>query len=187
MTSDRVRDLAEVYRLDTADKLPVPLPAGEAGDGLPAWSQWPAEMKQAFKDMEPAAVYVAGADGPEPRRWGDNMGAWPVLLGITKRWDDTITPNMDRFSPMRWRGVLFRVWTLSPEHAKRLLRLMDGLIRDRVEQLRGSWLDFGPDFDRATFAGEVATMAKRAGIAAWDDEDFYREIRRMAKKNGERA
>ncbi|MGE3064145.1 MAG: hypothetical protein AB7K67_01045 [Hyphomicrobiaceae bacterium] len=176
--------LAERFGMTTADRIAGThgadgrLPAGESEAPTKSWTEY---HQQAFAALSPAAVYVAGNDGPEPRFFGDNMGAWPILLGVTRTWRDTITPQMDRFSPHRSRGVLFRVWTPGSGAERRLIAGIEGLIKDRVDQLHGAWLDFGPNTDLPIFEAECHELARRLGITpTWDDADLFRRIDRDA-------
>lgn len=161
----------------------------------PTRERWAPVKKHCFNALEPAAMYVAGNDGPEPRRFGDNMGAWPILLGQTRAWEDNVTPAMDRLSPMRERGVLFRVWTPSYEHSKRLMALSEEMIRYRIDQgqaekLRKSWVDMGPDTDLKIFEFELHDLAKRHEILPWDDDALSNLLDRavaQARKMGIQA
>jgi hypothetical protein len=169
--TDRVQDLARRFGLKTAAEIAPPDEADPPASGA---AEWTPAKSAAFRELGPVAVYVAGnISGPEPRYFGDNRGAWPILLGIVRSWRDSVTPHMDRLSPIRARGVLFRVWTPSSADAHRLMAAIEGLVRDRVEQMRGNWLDFGPDTDARLFETEVHALAARIGIApTWDDEDL---------------
>jgi hypothetical protein len=165
MTSATIHNLAEAHGLTTADKIRRPPGAGVEEKK----EKWAAEKIALFNQLEPSAVYFAGNDGPEPRYFGDNMGSWPIMLGTTASRVDNITPNMDRFSPSKWRGLLFRAWTPEFVMTKRLLAFSEGLIRDRIEQgsmerMRRAWVDFGPETDLKQFEFELHTLARKAGI-----------------------
>jgi hypothetical protein len=172
-------DIKHAYGLRTADEIQAPANRNVPAPGAkPAYggskSNTLTDLQAAkFRELAPWAVYVAGnIQGPEPRFFGDNAGAWPILLGKSRSWHDTVTEEMDRYSPIKTRGMLFRLWTPGYADANRLLAGIDGLIRSQVDQLRGRWLDFGPDTDVALFRDDVREVAKRIKVSAWDDGEL---------------
>ncbi|MGH6815519.1 MAG: hypothetical protein ACREC6_07435 [Hyphomicrobiaceae bacterium] len=160
--------------------------SGKAGDNRrrsadtlsagPARGRWPSEKIAAFRRLAPAAVYIAGTEGPVPRRFGDNRGAWPIRIGVTASWKDIITPQLEHSAPLWWQGVLFRVWTPDEVHAKRLALEIPEFVAARVEQLRGAWLDLGVETDLALFEVEVHHLAERLKIKTWDDDALSRTL-----------
>jgi hypothetical protein len=190
MTSATIHSLAEAHGLTTADK--IRRPPGAGIEDKKERERWSAEKIALFHQLEPSAVYFAGNDGPEPRYFGDNMGSWPILLGTTASRVDNITANMDRFSPSKWRGLLFRAWTPEFAMTKRLLAFCEGMIRDRIEQgsmerMRKSWVDFGPETDLKLFEFEVHTLARKAGInTIGGDKDLSAWLDGILKRRAER-
>ncbi len=58
-------------------------------------SRWSERKRRTFARLAPAAVCIAGTEGPVPRTFGDNRGAWPIRVGITERaWVD-LGPETD--------------------------------------------------------------------------------------------
>lgn len=190
----RIEDLKREYGLRTADSLLAPSDAhtasgaGHQENAADASPELSPDRAEAFRALGAVAVYVAGnIEGPEMRFSGDNMGAWPVLLGTTGTWRDTVTAQMDRFSPLKRRGVIFRLWTPDRTDAKQLLAAIEGLIRDRVDQLRGKWLDFGPDCDLELFAEECREVGRRIGVTTWDDAELVAELDKLIARTEEIA
>jgi hypothetical protein len=152
--------------------------------------------KKAHTDLEAHAVYIAGTAGAVPRRFGDNLGAWPVRTGKTRHWIDNITPPMESVQPLWWMGVLFRLWTPSDAHAANLLMAMGEHMRTRApDDLRGAWRSLEqpeggigqnvPGLDAkperlppliVKFRTELMAVAKRANIAVWTDLGHSRHL-----------
>ena len=148
--------------------------------------RWSPRKRDTFIRLAPAAVCIAGTEGPVPRTFGDNRGAWPIRVGITERWEDTSTPGLNSGSPLWWQGVLFRVWTPSREHAKQLGAAVLELVAERVEQLRGAWVDLGPETDLALFEVEVYALAERLKIPARDDDALNKWLDWVLRKEMDR-
>lgn len=145
-------------------------------------------VKQAeFKSKGYAAVYVAGPAHPVPRKMGDNMGGWPIRVGVTQSWDDTITNTLDTGAALWWQGCLFRVWTASREHALRLEGAIAMYVAERSEALRKAWLDLGPDLDLTLFEWEVHSVGERIVGKVWGDEDLYHELLRAERARNARS
>ncbi len=172
MTDTHISDLAAAYGLTTADKISGPARVAK-GPAEPAidFDAWSHEKKSLFKDSRIAGVYMAGnLEGPEMRFWGDNTGAWPVLVNVSRAWDVPQVRQMDRFSPVRVRGLIVRLWVSTWVDGKALLRGFEGYLRDRVEQLRSDWLDMGPELDRNMLATELVDVARRIGVKLIGDD-----------------
>lgn len=64
------------------------------------------EQLAVFKALNPAALWIAGnLDGPQPTRFGDNAGAWPITMGVTQDRRHKKLPD-----PFFARGTLLRYW-----------------------------------------------------------------------------
>ncbi|KAB2918506.1 MAG: hypothetical protein F9K29_08035 [Hyphomicrobiaceae bacterium] len=205
MTSDAVRRLADKYRLKTGDQVPQPPPRAETTPAVKRRSRRSPEWTRTFEALQPAAVYIAGYAAPVPRGFADNRGVWPIRIGITTRWVDSLTKEMDRHQPVHWMGVWFRVWTLSFESAGQLAFAVANSIADmlepgsqggedplsqmhreivrwvRAEKLRNAFLDLGPDFDLE----QINTQAVVRDLALADPqtaeenrEQHFRIVRR---------
>lgn len=135
-------------------------------------------IKRRFRLDGYAALYIAGTKEPVAKRIGDNRGAWPISLGITTAWSDTITKHIDRHSPFWWNGVLFRVWCPTEEHAKMLQRLVSGYMQKHkdADPLRKSWFDLGPAFDVKKFERAIRLLAKDHRIQTWSDGELIAHI-----------
>jgi len=183
-TSD-IRHPTSDFRLPTSDfRHPTSVFRHPSSD-IRSRDRWSERKWGAFRRLAPAAVYVAGTEGPVPRSFGDNRGAWPIRIGVTESWKDTITPQLERGAPLWWQGVLFRVWTPSEVHAKRLALEVPEFIAARVEQLRGAWLDLGVETDLELFEVEVHHLAQRLKIRTWDDDALSRALDERVRREME--
>lgn len=135
-----------------------------------------------YRDGDYAAIYVAGPGEVVPKRMGDNRGARPIRIGITKHMTDEVVRKMDDASPTFEQRILIRLWVRGHAKAKRL----EALIRERLgeigEHLRKSYTDMGPDFDVAYFELELRYLAEAEGIETYDDETMMRDLARRVKK-----
>ena len=177
-------ELASALGLKTAAELRAP--RARAADGT--WKPGPSERAR-IREAGFTAVYIAASDKIVPRYLGDNEGGWPVLTGVTGSWEDTISKQMDRLSPFYTLRVRFRYWTLSEDWARELHEFIDGYLRDRCDELRGAWLDLGPDTDLHLMAEEIgdALDRRRPTIFTFDDAEFIRRIRKMVAEHEARS
>lgn len=132
-------------------------------------------IKRRFRLEGFAALYIAGTKEPVAKRIGDNRGAWPISLGITTAYSDTITKHIDRHSPFWWNGVLFRVWCPNEEQAKILQRLVSSYMQKHkdADPLRKSWFDLGPAFEPKKFERAIRLLAKDHRITTWNDQELH--------------
>ena len=145
-------------------------------------------VMRVFRRNEYCAVYCAGSIEPVAKRIGDNRGAWPIKIGLTRSLEDTISSGLDGASPFYEQRVLFRVWVRTFERGRRLERLVLGALSGSAEAARKSFWDMGPDFQREFFEMEVHTLAMCHGIECWDDDalmvEMAREVKRDFQKRG---
>lgn len=69
-----------------------------------------ADEQQLFADYSPTAFWIGGnLDGPQPVKFGDNAGRWPVRWGLTQAWrpDRKKKHLVDGVFP---RALLLRYW-----------------------------------------------------------------------------
>ena len=129
-----------------------------------------------------AAIYVAGPGEVVPKRMGDNRGARPIRIGITRHMSDEVVRKMDDASPTYEQRVLIRLWIRGHEKAKRLETLIRARLGDISEHLRKSYHDMGPEFDPAWFELELRYLAEAEGIETMDDDSMMRDLARRVKK-----
>lgn len=142
-------------------------------------------VRRVFRKHEYCALYVAGSFHAVSRFVGDNRGGWPVKLGVTRALEDTISANIDGASAYWKQGVLFRVWVKSFAKARQLERLVMDQISTSAEDLRKSFWDFGPDFQREFFEMEIHTIAQVNNIETWDDDSLMLALAREVKQDFE--
>lgn len=192
------RTLAAGLGLATADTLPERAPEPEP-ERPASWADWPARRREAFRRLECHAVCLVATDGPvsvtlwEPgahgrayRRFGHNRGCWPARVSVSRSVDDTVSPNWDK-SPFWWTGVQIRLWTAGRPAALRLAEAVTGLLGEMSEAAAGAdmmhgWHDMGPEVDLGLLAAELATIAERLGVAAWDDDELPVMLDRVAAR-----
>lgn len=144
-------------------------------------------VKQAeFKRRGYTAVYVAGPAHVVPRKMGDNLGAWPIRLGLTANWEDTVTNTLDTGQACWWQGVLFRVWCSDRDAALRLQGAIEMYVADRSEAMRKAWLDLGPDLDLGLLEWEIHSIGERIAGRVWSDEDLYHDLMRAERERNAR-
>jgi len=145
-------------------------------------------VMRVFRRHEFCAVYCAGSVEPVAKRIGENRGAWPIKIGLTRALEDTISSGLDGASPFWEQRVLFRVWVKTFERGRQLERLVLGALSGSAEAARKSFWDMGPDFQREFFEMEIHTIAQVNGIESWDDDSlFYTmvwEVKRDFEKRG---
>ncbi len=143
-------------------------------------------VMRVFRRHEFCAVYCAGSVEPVAKRIGDNRGAWPVKIGLTRALEDTISSGLDGASPFWEQRVLFRVWVKTWARGRTLEREVLKALQGSSEQARKSFWDMGPDFQREFFEMEVHTIAQCNGIETWDDDSLMVEMAREVKREFER-
>lgn len=131
-------------------------------------------------------MYVAGPPHAVPRKAGDNRLGWPIRLGTTSSWDDTITGPLDGASAFYAQGVLFRFWTIGPGLARRLLGLVEAMISEDYEPARKSWWDMGPEFSLEFFEFQISSLASASQIDVMDDEGLISRLREIDRQRYDR-
>lgn len=182
----------------TADKVPQPPPKArwthDPADSPPPQEQvtpkdkerWPLIRRHAFDLLAPHALYVAASDGPvavtlftpgEPaKRFGHNRGCWPVKIGTTGSYRDTITSLVDKDPFMRIE-VKRRVWLRGGRHANTLALHVAELLSEAAREaglspLRSGYIDAGPEFNVPKFEVHILEVAKRLEIPVWTEEQL---------------
>lgn len=194
----KLRELARDLGLTTADKIAAP-PPKPADDHAKTRERWDRTKKLAFATLEPAALVLVATDGPvSVTLWGaggvvaqlgHNRGVWPAKVARTAAWKDTVTAAYDK-NPFFFLGAQFRVWTPSVAHRDRLAASVLDLIAARSEAdgglatLRAEFADLGPELDLALFELEVHDIAKRLGIASWNDDGLSRWLDLVCRRAG---
>lgn len=149
--------------------------AGTAGHGGRAQRNFRLTSVQVaeFRRARPAAVFLIGSiNDVFMRRDGQAEAAWhrPVRLSITQSWEDHITRQVDRESPLWSSGVIWRVWCEDEVRARRLIEIAQQQgFASRWRPLRMSWMDAGDAFDADMAELEMHHLAREAGMRAWDD------------------
>lgn len=186
-----------------ANRLRSAEPAGSRGAPEPAARGIPtlyrrhvarrltAEQNFAFKELSPAALWLAGnLDGPQPRALGDNRGGWPVEMGLTQRWAGLSEDNqfVDRDAYNK-RGVFYRLWCDHYDLADRLQCAVFQALRvsGRVEPAIGEWMSLDADMTLDDLSAVVLGEASRLRIETWTDDDMIRrfdDLIAMARKVG---
>lgn len=147
--------------------------------------RWSPEMRHAYDMLGPHAVYWAGTDGPVSltihdrdmgvkRRIGHNRGCWPVKIGTTRAWRDTVTPLLDKDPWVDFR-VQGRVFLPRHDHAHKLAAQMTDVLakaaeRAGFEQLKHGYTDAGPNFKPEAFDKHVLDAARALGLLAWTED-----------------
>ena len=196
--------LAKYFAKDgftTADKIePPPRPEFVADKlDLPAFSP---EKKHAFTLLRPYGVYVLAtdrpmqwsthdADGAVFDRYGHNQLCWPVRIGDTASWDDTVTAMWNR-NPAVGTGVKWRIWCRTLDERQSLLLHVGEWLARAAEaagyrRMHAGFTDAGPNFKRLDFGKDIQILARRMGIFTWTDKsmsEFLDRALQGAKLNG---
>ena len=207
--------LAKYFAKDgftTADKIKLPPPKPRSVDTPPPppppeavapaeKERWPLVKRHAFDLMAPRALYVAATDGPvavtvftpggPAKRFGHNRGCWPVKIGTTGSWRDTVTPLVDK-DPWVRIAVKRRVWLPALADADGLAMHVAELLRRSArdagfDQLLHGYTDAGPSFDPQGFEAHILEVAKRMGVLAWSEQQlsaFLDKVLDVAKGKG---
>lgn len=126
-------------------------------------------MRAAEKRSDITWVCLIGWEGPRPRYFGDNSGAWPVRIVTTKK-DRTAAKEADLETPHVGVVVLEKVAVPTAEHAKRLKAALDKALLGEVdakgnEAMRHAWRDlmgcWETGDDRAIWWGVILEDALR--------------------------
>lgn len=99
-------------------------------------------------------VALVGWEGPRPRDWGDNIGAWPVTIKYGKS-ARQIMEGIDAATPHVRVLILEHVWVQTEAHARRLKAALDNRLLGEQEAqehapLRYSWRDVNGVFQDET-------------------------------------
>ena len=117
-------------------------------------------------------------------RWlGDTTGARPVKFYRGSKWQDVLTPQIDRHSPIIRFGLLFRVWLDNAEQAKRLEAELPAFLASRSTSMRCEWLDLRPEVDLLQLQLEIEEVAESLGLVARTDSDVIALLRSCEKEN----
>jgi len=179
------RELAAKYGLTTADQAPLPPPRPKPPEDHAAVRvRWSPRKTDAFNLLGPKAVVLVATDGPvsvtvtgadgSVKRFGHNRGVWPAKVAKTGAWRDTVSSNNDKF-PLVFFGTQARFWCLTEHDRDKLAESVVDLIAERakrdggLETLRLQCHDLGPDLDMALFEMEIAGIAQRLNVTAFDD------------------
>jgi hypothetical protein len=142
----------------------------------PQWRK--AEMEAGF-----VAVVVVGWSERRPLYFGDNMGAWPVTVGVTKD-PKAYVASLDRH-PLEVVPHAY-VWTTGKGWADRLKAALEAAIAASGGRLPNGWFDLEP----AIAAEALVAVAAAARIEVFDGPEKERRIaaiverRRKAFKRG---
>ena len=161
-------------------------PAARAARGIPTLyrrhivPRLNAEQKAAFNEIGPAALWVAGnLNGPQARRIGDNLGAWPVEMGLTQRWSGLSEDNQFEGSdPNEPRAVLFRLWCEDYSRADRLQCAAYQAFKAQqlFDPALGDWMNFDAEATLMDISAVILQEASRLGIETWTDDDLVRRL-----------
>lgn len=138
------------------------------------------DQAKALKVLNPANVYMAGANEFVPRFIGDTKGATPCYVGRSQRWADTVSSTLDRYSPTFAQTLWFRLWVKSPEAAKRLEAEIPQHLGDKLKKLRGKAFDVDPNVTLDDLQFEIMSLAESLGIETFDDDQLLAKIRSSA-------
>lgn len=148
-----------------------------------------AEQNFAFKEISPAALWLAGnLNGPQPRSFGDNRGAWPIEMGLTQRWSGVAEDNQFLGSdPNEPRAVFYRLWCDDYRTADRLQCAVYRALVDagRCDKALGEWMNLDADMALADLSAVVLGCASKLKIETWTDDDMVRrfdDLLAMARK-----
>jgi len=148
------------------------------------------ERRFAFEEIGPTALWVAAnLAGPQHRYWGDNQGAWPVLMGLTQSWEDRKSPVLAANEPYQERALILRFWADDWNNADRLWQDTYKSLRERFDDSKGEWMSFASD-DAAEAAPSLVERtirehAARRSFEIWTDAEMLRRMDwliAMAKK-----
>lgn len=134
------------------------------------------------------SVYVAALSHPIVRDRRDNRDVWPVRIGTSANWIDTISNTLRTGLPIHDQGIVFRLWCKGlvrqdgKHPADALAELAQGMLRDRGgHELARAYLDAGPEVDVLGLEHELYGLAQRHVIEVWDDEGAVTYWQRMAQ------
>ena len=128
--------------------------------------------RRAMKAAGWTAVFVEGFDGPKPRAFGDNAGAWACRIGTTAADPRTRSRDADYDNPLHGI-VLHRIWWFrSPDIATAVANRTRALLRDRGEVLRHGWHDIEPN----RLAELVIWAATVEGVEWFTDDECQRAV-----------
>jgi hypothetical protein len=165
---------------------------------------WPKNKLAAFELLAPVSLYIASTDhamtvallakdGSVARRFGGNRGVWPVKLGLSWQYQDTVTKALrgaDSFQDwhLRWRRWLFD----EGDAPQRLLdaameRMGDAAREHGYADLLHSRIDAGPDFWRVHRFTEAIIMplARDLGLQVWTDAELSEFLDRAMKRSAQ--
>lgn len=145
-------------------------------------SSWTPHMKYIFREMEPAALYVAGPIELVPRRMGDNRGGRPLRLGVTKQWLDQITPQIDKGGYICKMCVHFRVWSHSEKHISLLIEALMKMWSGTYDNLRHPWIDAGPEYTPEMLERAIIATRTDIGFDVWSEPEFEELIQRKSRQ-----
>lgn len=127
----------------------------------------------AFKEIAPTALCIwANLAGSQPRHWGDNIGGWPVLLGLTQAWPDHRSAQMSLNEPYQERALVARLWCETWDEADLLWQRVYQALRGCFRDGRREWMDFDAGADLADITGVILDQARHNKIATWTDAEM---------------
>ena len=174
----------ELGLITGADLPPRPKPRDDHGAERAKWRQ---AKRLAFRELAPAALCLVATDGPVSvvtydvcgnvtARFGHNRGCWPARLARTGAWEDRISEAYDK-NPFVRTGVQIRLWAATPAQRDKLVLPATDMLGALAEealgaQLMNGFVDLGPDLQMEMLEIEMRSIADRARVAVWDDDEL---------------
>lgn len=137
-----------------------------------------AERRFAFEELAPTALWIAAnLAGPQQRYWGDNLGGWPVLMGLTQYWEDRRSAGLASTEPYQERALILRFWFDDWDEADRVWQATYKNLRASFDDAKGDWMSFTCD-TAAPVLLERQIRAEAAAIKAevWTDTEMLRRF-----------
>lgn len=134
--------------------------------------------KQQIK-QSPTALWIAGnLAGEQPRFWGDNKGGWPVLFGLTQKWDWNRAEKIKAGLQDAYyeRDLLARYWFNTYEEADRVQCAFYQGMRSNFEDALGKYLSFDPEVRLPAIDSAIRGHAASMRFEIWNDKEFLEHL-----------
>ncbi len=144
--------------------------------------------REAERRLDFWAVVLCGTVRRIPRHFGDNEGAWPVSVGVSRD-PESYGDDVDRRSGhVVEHKVLRWAWAESRVHANRVKACLDDMLvgKQAENRLRHSWRDVSDPF--VVWDIFLPEVHRELGgrIELFDDEEKMRRILREARSHSRR-
>lgn len=158
---------------------------------------WSLQKRQQFSKLSPMAVVVIATSSPvaatvfcrdgETVRYAINNGLLAVRVTTSGMWRDGLSAAWNR-NPFVETRVQFRVWTAGELLANRLEKRVLDHFRlmsegSAMPPLHAGFVGIGPESDMAILEMEVHDLAKRQGIATFDDDGLSLFLDRRVRQH----